>query len=168
MIGRPDLDGRRFTPVVLHPGGDVSSATVFLFTQRGDLVWAAYAGGGVGHGHLIGIMDATGNLEVRFHHVTVDGRLKSGTGRSIVSRTSDGRIAYDRKLVVEHRRRRHRVLPDRGIRARTLAVENVSNTWTTLTSWRFRSGGAGPRRNRFPYRHPTATRADRWTMWKTG
>ena len=91
---RPNLEGRRFASVAQSPGSDVTATTVFLFTQRGDLVWAAYAGGGIGHGHLIGVMDDVGNLDVRFHHVTTGGALKSGTTRSTYARTADGRIAY--------------------------------------------------------------------------
>jgi hypothetical protein len=40
-------------------------------------------------------MDARGDLDMRYHHVTVDGALRSGTCRSTLSRTDDGRLAYD-------------------------------------------------------------------------
>lgn len=91
----PNLDGRRFRVETAAADGDWSAGTVFIFTQRDHIVWAPYAGGTISHGHLLAVMDPLGNLDARWHHVTVDGRIASGSCRCMHSRGPDGRSAYD-------------------------------------------------------------------------
>jgi hypothetical protein len=81
----PNLDGRTFRVA--------GERTVLIFSQVGAIVWAAYAGGDISHGHFLGLMDAAGNLDARYHHVTVDGDLQSGAARFLFVRETQG-LAY--------------------------------------------------------------------------
>ena len=84
----PNLDGRRFRVA--------GSPTVFVFTQRGAIVWAAYAGGDVSHGHLLAIVDEAGDLDARFHHVTTAMQFRAGTSRFLYARDPvNNRIVYE-------------------------------------------------------------------------
>ena len=87
-----DYDGRRFRGVSNTADGEVSGATVFAYRQRGDVVWATYAGGGVRQGTLVATVDADGTLDVRYAHVNDAGALRTGTCVSTPERLADGRL----------------------------------------------------------------------------
>jgi hypothetical protein len=48
------LDGLRMQTVATALAGEVDGNTVFLFGQRGNTVWARYAGGALELGYLVG------------------------------------------------------------------------------------------------------------------
>lgn len=85
-------DGRRFHSVSNTDGGDVSAETVFHYHQRGDVVWATYAGGSVVQGTLVGTVDDRGGLDLRYAHVRADGRLMTGECVSTPEVLADGRL----------------------------------------------------------------------------
>ena len=87
-----DYDGRIFRSVSNTDGGDVDAATTFHYHQHGDVVWATYAGGSVSFGTLLARVDAAGILDMRYQHLSADGRFKSGRCASRPERLSDGRI----------------------------------------------------------------------------
>ena len=95
MNSRPSLDGRCFRSVANVAHGDVSTHTSFVFAQSDNLVSGTYGGGAVRRGTLIALMDAAGDLDMRYQHATVDGILKTGECRSTLVTLADGRLAYD-------------------------------------------------------------------------
>jgi hypothetical protein len=48
------LDGLRMRTVATALAGEVDGNTLFLFGQRGNTVWARYAGGALELGYLVG------------------------------------------------------------------------------------------------------------------
>jgi hypothetical protein len=87
-----DYDARVFRSVANSAGGDVDGETTFHYHQRGDVVWATYAGGSVVFGTLLAKADDEGNLDMRYQHVAVDGTFKSGRCQSRPERLPDGRL----------------------------------------------------------------------------
>jgi hypothetical protein len=87
-----DYEGRIFRLVESSDGGDVSGETTFHYHQRDDLVWATYSGGSVLFGTLLARVDASGNLDMRYQHVSVDRAFKSGHCQSRPERLPDGRL----------------------------------------------------------------------------
>ena len=85
-----DLDGRVFRSVSNSAGGDVDGATTFHYRQQGTLVWATYAGGTVAYGQLLATVRPDGRLDMRYHHVTTDGALKTGRCLSTPVLSPDG------------------------------------------------------------------------------
>jgi mannose-6-phosphate isomerase-like protein (cupin superfamily) len=94
-VGRVTLDGRRFRSVRNVDHGDVSGDTLFVFAQTGDTVTATYAGGSVRAGQLMALMNDAGDLDMRYHHVTSDGEIKTGECRSTLVFLEGGGLAYD-------------------------------------------------------------------------
>lgn len=92
-----DYDGRKFAPLHSSPGGDVGNGTVFHYRQRGDIVWADYAGGRIVRGQLIAVCDREGVLDMSYQHVNADGGLMTGVCRSTPEVLSDGRIRLHEK-----------------------------------------------------------------------
>jgi len=98
-MSAPNLDGRRFR--VTAGDGDFTDRTFFIFTQRDAIVWAPYAGGSIAHGHLLASVNPHGDLDARWHHVTVDGRLAAGGGRWILVRSGDDPVVYEGPFRIE-------------------------------------------------------------------
>ena len=87
-----DYDARVFRSVANSDGGDVNDQTTFHYRQRDNVVWATYAGGAVVFGTLLAQVDDSGNLDMRYQHVSVDGSFKSGRCQSRPERLPDGRL----------------------------------------------------------------------------
>lgn len=74
-----NYDGRIFEGRKNSSNGQVSQATRFTYHQRGERVWADYAGGQIVRGHLQGKVYSDGRLEFLYHHESVAGELMAGT-----------------------------------------------------------------------------------------
>ncbi|MEZ6022069.1 MAG: hypothetical protein R3C16_01330 [Hyphomonadaceae bacterium] len=72
-----NLEGRRFNVPLTDPGGVVNHETVFEFEQDGGIVTAAYAGGRIRQGYLVGVLEGR-SLRFRYCQVQTDGRLDGG------------------------------------------------------------------------------------------
>ena len=92
-----NYDNRKFASVQNSATGEVSGETVFHYHQKGDLVWAEYAGGAIVFGNLIAKIDALGNLEMRYQHLNDKGELMTGKCVSAPEILPDGRIRLHEK-----------------------------------------------------------------------
>ena len=77
--------------------GEVSEHTLFHYQQEGDLVFAKYSGGDIRCGHLIGKVDEVGNIDMRYHHMNVDGSLRTGKCQSTPELREDGTLILHEK-----------------------------------------------------------------------
>ena len=84
--------GKNFHSISNTPNGEVSGDTLFRYQQMGNIVTAKYEGGGILQGHLIALVDEQGCLDMRYHHVNVQGGLQTGICRSVPEILPDGRI----------------------------------------------------------------------------
>ena len=87
-----NYNNKRFRALTNTPNGETSSDTIFEYFQDGNVLTGNYSGGEILHGHLIGIVDAQGNIDMRYHHVSKDLTLKTGVCRSKPEILEDGRI----------------------------------------------------------------------------
>ncbi len=92
-----NYDNRKFAPVKNSKTGEVSSETVFHYHQKGDLVWAEYAGSAIVFGTLIAKCDEDGNLDMRYQHLNTNGDLMAGICKSTPEILADGRIRLHEK-----------------------------------------------------------------------
>ena len=56
-----------FRPVSNTDNGETSGDTVFHYRQTDTILTATYSGGKILQGHLIGLVDAAGNIDMRYH-----------------------------------------------------------------------------------------------------
>jgi hypothetical protein len=91
MRNRIDYDNRTFRSVANTPNGEVGGETLFHYRQKGDLVWATYAGNGIVEGHLIANVAPDGALDMRYHHRSPSGALMNDLCRSRLEILPDGR-----------------------------------------------------------------------------
>jgi NO-binding membrane sensor protein with MHYT domain len=87
-----NYQGRRFRPVDKSSNSDTSAETIFLYQQQGRIVTATYTGGAILTGHLIGLVDVDGVIEMRYHHVNTNLELQTGVCRSTPEVLPDGRV----------------------------------------------------------------------------
>ncbi|SNZ03688.1 hypothetical protein SAMN05421503_0427 [Terribacillus aidingensis] len=81
-----------FRAVANSDNGEVSSQTTFHYRQDGQILTAAYRGGSILEGRLIGLVESDGKLRFRYHHINEQGELRSGQCLSTPEILPDGRI----------------------------------------------------------------------------
>ncbi|MDQ2746617.1 MAG: n-acetylglutamate synthase [Acidobacteriota bacterium] len=92
-----NYDGKNFASVENSATGEVSSATIFHYHQKDDVVWAEYAGGAIRFGNLTAKFTENDCLEMRYQHLNERGELMTGKGVSTPEILADGRIRLSEK-----------------------------------------------------------------------
>lgn len=87
-----DYNDKTFRPVSNTANGDVNEETLFHYQQQSFLVSATYGGGQVLFGHLIGLANAEGMMEISYHHITQEGNIRTGICVTKPELLPDGRI----------------------------------------------------------------------------
>lgn len=87
-----DYNGKTFRPISNTQNGETSDETIFHYRQSGNIVTAAYSGGKIKSGHLIGLVDQDGNIDMRYHQVNEKSELMTGLCRSVPEILPNGKI----------------------------------------------------------------------------
>ncbi len=87
-----NYNGKTFQPVSNSENGETSSETLFLYKQVGNIVTSEYAGGKIKFGHLIGIVDQVGNIEMSYHQINEKNELMTGICKSKPEILANGKI----------------------------------------------------------------------------
>ena len=87
-----NYNNKNFRPIVNSENGETSSETVFKYKQEGNILTSTYKGGQIIEGHLIGLVDSEGNIEMRYHQVNTKGELMTGICHSKPEIMSSGKI----------------------------------------------------------------------------
>lgn len=72
--------------------GETSSRTVFHYRQNANVLTAEYAGGEIIKGHLIGLVDDNGCIDMHYHHLNKLKEFKTGISHSTPEVLPDGKI----------------------------------------------------------------------------
>lgn len=83
---------KRFRPVSGTENAETSEDTLFVYKQRGRILTAEYTGGQIVKGHLIGLVDEAGNIDMRYHQVNTNGVLMTGDCHSTPEIMENGKI----------------------------------------------------------------------------
>jgi hypothetical protein len=83
---------KKFRPTRNTENGETSNETLFHYKQVGNILTSEYAGGKIKYGHLIGLVDNTGKIEMRYHQVNEKGELMTGICSSTPEILSNGKI----------------------------------------------------------------------------
>ena len=81
-----------FRPVSQSSNSEVNTDTSFHYKQQGNILTCTYAGGNIRIGHLIGLVDDSGSIDMRYHQVNGQGELMTGICRSTPEILPDGRV----------------------------------------------------------------------------
>ncbi|NHE56769.1 n-acetylglutamate synthase [Cyclobacterium plantarum] len=83
---------KKFKPVSNSENGETSQETLFHYQQEGNILTSLYQGGKIKKGHLIGLVDENGHIDMRYHQVNVKGELMTGVCRSRPEIMENGKI----------------------------------------------------------------------------
>lgn len=87
-----NYNNKRFRPISNSENGETSEETIFHYVQNGNVLSSTYAGGKIKTGHLLGIVDEHGNIDMRYHQINTDGVLMTGTCTSFPELMENGKI----------------------------------------------------------------------------
>ncbi|MCC7452683.1 MAG: n-acetylglutamate synthase [Crocinitomix sp.] len=73
-----NYNDKKFRPISNTENGETSNETLFHYKQVGNILTSEYAGGRIKHGHLIGLVDDSGIIEMRYHQVNDKNELMTG------------------------------------------------------------------------------------------
>ena len=71
-----NYNNKTFIPISNSENGETSNKTVFHYEQVGDIVTSEYSGGQIIKGHLIGLVDEKGNIDMRYHQINKKGNFR--------------------------------------------------------------------------------------------
>jgi len=77
-MGGVNYNNKKFRAISTTENGDTTKHTIFCYSQDGTVLTAEYSGGKVVKGHLIGLVDRKGHIDMRYHQVNEKGRLMTG------------------------------------------------------------------------------------------
>ena len=87
-----DYNDKIFKPIENTENGETSNETVFLYKQVGNILTSEYSGGKIKKGHLIGLVDENGNINMRYHQVNNNGEIMTGICKSNPEILENGKI----------------------------------------------------------------------------
>lgn len=87
-----NYNNKVFKPISNTENGETSNETIFHYKQVGNIVTATYSGGKIIQGHLIGLVDSFGNIEMRYHQVNEKNELMTGICKSTPEILANGKI----------------------------------------------------------------------------
>ncbi len=87
-----NYNNKMFRAVQNSANGETSFDTIFRYKQDGNILTAEYEGGMIIRGHLIGLVDQNGQIEMRYHQVNARGELMTGICVSVPEIMENGKI----------------------------------------------------------------------------
>lgn len=92
-----NYNNRVFKPVYNTVNGETSSETIFHYLQVGNILTSEYKGGRIKNGHLIGLVDETGCIEMSYHQINDNNEIMTGKCISTPEILESGKIRLHEK-----------------------------------------------------------------------
>ena len=83
---------KKFRTVSNSENSEISTDMIFHYKQSGYILTCEYSGGEILQGHLTGLVDNEGIIEMRYHQVNRKGELMTGVCRSEPELMENGKI----------------------------------------------------------------------------
>lgn len=87
-----DYNNKTFIAVANSDNGETSADTVFNYKQEGSMLTAHYKGGKIIYGHLIGLVNEAGIIDMHYHQINSEGKLMTGVCISKPEILANGKI----------------------------------------------------------------------------
>ena len=76
----------------MSKNSEVSASTVFRYKQDARILTCVYNGNSIISGHLIGLVDDNGCINMRYHQINTNGELMTGICQSTPKILPNGKI----------------------------------------------------------------------------
>lgn len=86
-----------FKAISNSQNGETSQETIFEYFQNGNVLSSEYSGGKILVGHLIGMVDELGQINMCYHHINMDGEIMTGVCFSKPEIHANGKIRLHEK-----------------------------------------------------------------------
>lgn len=73
-----NYNNKKFKPISSSENSEVNSETIFIYKQVANILTSNYNGGDIVKGHLIGLVDEDGTINMRYHQINKNGDLMTG------------------------------------------------------------------------------------------
>jgi hypothetical protein len=73
-----NYNNKKFKPIQNSKNGETTEEAIFEYRQIDNILTSEYKGGKILKGHLIGLVDKNGNIEMRYHQINEKGELMTG------------------------------------------------------------------------------------------
>ncbi|MFT6686728.1 MAG: hypothetical protein ACJAVH_002001 [Bacteroidia bacterium] len=90
--GMLNYDNIKFKVVSVSNSGEVSGDTVFYYRQKGNVVTCSYNGENIEAGHLLGVVDEKGCIDMKYHQVNKSGEIMTGVCKSTPELIEGGKV----------------------------------------------------------------------------
>jgi hypothetical protein len=87
-----NYNDKKFRPISNSDNGETSGDTIFHYKQVGQVLTAEYSGGKIKYGHLVGLVDTNGNIDMRYHQINEKDELMTGVCQSKPEMLENGKI----------------------------------------------------------------------------
>jgi hypothetical protein len=87
-----NYNNKKFKAVSNSDNGETSEDTLFEYKQKNNILTSTYCGGQIKEGHLIGLVDDDGGIEMCYHQANLRGELMTGTCFSKPEIMDNGKI----------------------------------------------------------------------------
>ncbi|UII24102.1 n-acetylglutamate synthase [Fulvivirga ligni] len=88
---------KKFRPLSNSENGEISEDTIFHYHQEGNILTCEYSGSQIKKGHLIGLVDEDGNINMRYHQINAKGELMTGICQSTPEVLPSGKVRLHEK-----------------------------------------------------------------------
>jgi len=83
---------KKFRPLFNSENGEVSSDMIFEYRQSANILTCEYKGKEIIKGHLIGLVNEEGTIDMRYHQINKNGVLMTGICKSTPKILENGKI----------------------------------------------------------------------------
>lgn len=87
-----NYNNKTFRPIQNSENGETTEETIFEYKQKGNILTSEYWGGQIKKGHLIGLVDEKGHIQMRYHQVNEKDELMTGNCYSKPEILENGKI----------------------------------------------------------------------------
>ena len=87
-----NYNNKKFRVIENSENGETTIKTIFEYKQNENILTCSYSGDNIVNGHLIGLVDENGEIEMRYHQINTDGKLMTGICSSKPKLKTNGKI----------------------------------------------------------------------------
>jgi len=77
-----NYNNKNFKVIDNSENGELGNSTIFHYKQSGNILTCTYSGDQIKMGQLIGVVDAAGNIDMRYHQINTKGEIMTGICKS--------------------------------------------------------------------------------------